>query len=86
MKRKSPYAAVFRALEAIAGSEPSIRELEELRKAPDDDPNDLEALDAAWEDQPVTFGPGEAGCPMAENIVRPFNDDAAAPAKEQSHG
>jgi len=85
-KRKSPYAAVFRALEAIAGSEASIRELEELRKAPDDDPNDFEALDAAWEDQPVTFGPGEAACPMAENIVRRFNDDAAATAKEQSHG
>lgn len=82
-KRKSPYAAVFRALEAIAGAEPSARELEELRKAPDDDPNDLEALDAAWEDRPVTFGPGDAGCPTAENMIRRFRDDAA---KEQTRG
>lgn len=86
MKRKSPYAAVFRALEAIAGGEPSARELEELRKAPDDDPNDFEALDAAWEDQPVTFGPGEASCPMAENMVRRFADDAVVAAKEKHHG
>jgi len=61
-RRKSPYAAVLRALEAIATGEPSAIELDELRKAPDDDPNDLEALDAQWEDQPVTFGPGDAAC------------------------
>ena len=65
-KRKSTYAAALRALEAIAGGEPAARALDELRKAPDDDPNDLAALDAHWEDQPVTFGPnsdlGEAAC------------------------
>ena len=67
-KRKSPYAAVFRALEAIAAHAPEQSELEELRKAPDDDPNDFEALDAAWEDQPVTFGPGEQSCPKAARM------------------
>ena len=65
-RRKSPYAAVLRVLEAIAGVSPSPKELDALRKAPDDDPNNLEALDALWEDQPVTFGPtsldGNAGC------------------------
>ncbi len=61
-RRKTPYAAVLRVLEAIAGGAPSPRELDALRKAPDDDPNNLEALDALWEDQPVTFGPGDAAC------------------------
>lgn len=68
-KRNTPYAAVFRMLEAIAGREPSQRELNDLRKAPDDDPNDLEALDAAWEDQPVTFGPGDDGCSKVNQML-----------------
>lgn len=66
-RRKSSYAAALRALEAIAGDEPAAKALDELRKAPDDDPNDLVALDALWEDRPVTFGPGEDGCNNALN-------------------
>lgn len=61
-RRKTPYAAALRVLEAIAGVSPLPKELDALRKAPDDDPNNLEALDALWEDQPVTFGPGDAAC------------------------
>lgn len=72
-KRNTPYTAVFRVLEAIAGGEPSARELDELRNAPDDDPNDLEALDAAWEDEPVTFGPGEEGCPKVGQMLDRMN-------------
>lgn len=64
-RRKSSYAAALRLLEAVARSEPTARELDELRKAPDDDPDDFDALDARWEDQPVTFGPGDAGCDSA---------------------
>jgi nitrate reductase delta subunit len=34
-----------------------------LRAEPDPEPDDLEALDAAWEDEEVLFGPGAAsGC------------------------
>ena len=61
-KRNSSYAAVFRALEHMAGADPAARALDELRKAPDDDPNDLQALDALWQEAPVEFGPGEVGC------------------------
>jgi nitrate reductase delta subunit len=68
-KRASPYAAVFRALEAIAARAPDAGGVAELRKAPDEDPDDLEALDAAWRDQPVTFGPADAGCPRAHEIL-----------------
>ncbi len=72
-KRTSPYAAVFRMLEAIAGGEPSKRALDDLRKAPDDDPNDLEALDAAWEDEPVTFGPSAGDCPKVAQMLDRMN-------------
>ncbi len=69
VKRKTPYAAIFSVLEAMAGRAPAASQLDELRKAPDDDPNDLEALDAAWEEQPVTFGPGEEGCPKVDQML-----------------
>ena len=74
-KRKTPYAAIFSVLEAMAGREPATSQLDELRKAPDDDPNDLEALDAAWEDQPVTFGPGEEGCPKVDQMLERMRGD-----------
>jgi nitrate reductase molybdenum cofactor assembly chaperone NarJ/NarW len=76
-KRKTPYAAVLRVLEAMAGREPAQSELDELRKAPDDDPNDLEALDAAWEDEPVTFGPDEEGCPKVDQMLERMGVDSA---------
>lgn len=76
VKRKSDYAAVFQALTAIAGDEPSLKELNELRAAPDDDANDLDALDAAWEDKPVTFGPGDAACPKAASMLDRMRADA----------
>ncbi|WP_428028564.1 nitrate reductase molybdenum cofactor assembly chaperone, partial [Altererythrobacter sp.] len=60
-KRKSAYAWVLLALESIARGKPSQAVLDELLAAPDDDPEDLQALDRAWEDQPVTFGPGAGG-------------------------
>ncbi len=61
-KRGSPYEAVFRALVAIAAAKPKDEDIEELMQEPDPDPTDLAALDQAWEDEPVTFGPGNGGC------------------------
>lgn len=69
-KRKSVYAPIFALLQTIAAAAPNSKVLNELRGAPDDDPNDLQALDAAWEDEPVTFGPGEEGCPKAEEMLQ----------------
>lgn len=61
-KRKSPYEAVFRALAALAAAKPRPEDVAVLMQEPDPDPLDLAALDAAWEDEPVTFGPGANGC------------------------
>lgn len=56
-RRQSPYAAVFAAIEALAGAGrlPTV-ELDTGDAAPADD---LEALDAEWEETAVTFGPGD---------------------------
>ncbi len=72
-KRKTPYAAAFRVLELIAERAPVDQEVAELRRAPDDDPNDLQALDAAWEDAPVTFGPEETACSKVTQMLDRMN-------------
>jgi nitrate reductase delta subunit len=61
-KRKSPYEAALRTLAALAAAKPKPEDVAILMQEPDPDPLDLAALDAAWEDEPVTFGPGATGC------------------------
>ncbi|MGE5150032.1 MAG: nitrate reductase molybdenum cofactor assembly chaperone [Rhodospirillaceae bacterium] len=72
-KRRSPYEAVMAALLAISKAKLDAKTLDVLRAEPDPEPDDLEALDAAWVEQEVTFGPGAAkdACPvdrMAERL------------------
>lgn len=62
-KRSSAYADVFAALEVLAAEKPDTEVLDAILAGPDDDPTDLAALDAAWKDEEVRFGPGaESGC------------------------
>jgi len=62
-KRSSPYESVFRALVALAAAKPQEEALSSLLQEPDTDADDLAALDKAWEDEPVRFGPGASdGC------------------------
>jgi nitrate reductase delta subunit len=74
--RKSAYAAVFAALATLANA-PAI-------DGPDtsaEDPNDLVALDAAWEEAAVHFGPGEqidsCGTDRLRTRLRAATRDAA---------
>jgi nitrate reductase delta subunit len=60
VKRSSPYAAVMSSLLAISKARLDDAALATLRAEPDPEPDDLEALDAAWEEEEVTFGPGAA--------------------------
>jgi nitrate reductase molybdenum cofactor assembly chaperone NarJ/NarW len=61
--RKSPYEAAFRALAALASIRPDAAAVAAVLEEPDSDPADLAALDAAWESEPVTFGPAAtSGC------------------------
>ncbi|GAB1584417.1 hypothetical protein PPNSA23_43600 [Phyllobacterium phragmitis] len=59
-KRQTPYAAAFAAISDLAGEASPVELVADDAAAPDD----LAALDAAWEEAAVTFGPGEAldGC------------------------
>jgi len=59
-KRASPYAAVFAGLLALAKARPDKQILARLLSEPDPEPDDLAALDAAWEEEEVLFGPGAA--------------------------
>jgi nitrate reductase delta subunit len=62
-KRESAYESVFRALVALAAAKPKDDEVSALLTLPDPDASDLAALDAAWEAEAVTFGPGTSdGC------------------------
>ena len=57
-KRQSAYEAVFRALVQLAATKPKADVVSALLAEPDPDANDLGALDAAWEEEAVRFGPG----------------------------
>lgn len=59
-KRGTRYEAVLAALVALSDVRLDTEQIARLRSEPDPDPDDLEALDAAWEEDEVTFGPGAA--------------------------
>lgn len=59
-KRKSAYANAFEVLETLSSGKSDKSLIAELLEQPDDDPDDLEALDRIWEEEVVTFG-GNAG-------------------------
>ncbi|MCW5681090.1 MAG: nitrate reductase molybdenum cofactor assembly chaperone [Xanthobacteraceae bacterium] len=62
-KRSSPYQGVFQALVSLSSELPERAAVQEIMARPDADADDLEALDAAWEEEEVRFGPGtDAGC------------------------
>ena len=59
-KRKVSYSSVFSCAQALAHAKPHTDILAALMREADEEPNDLAALDAAWEEEEVTFGPGAA--------------------------
>ena len=71
-KRSSSYESVMAALLALSRARLDAATLAALRAEPDPEPDDLEALDAAWVDQEVTFGPGTAAasCPVDRMATR----------------
>ncbi|MBV5269916.1 MAG: nitrate reductase molybdenum cofactor assembly chaperone [Afipia sp.] len=60
-RRKSSYRAIFDTLVAMVAEAPQREIVDELLKGPDPDPMDFAALDAAWEEEEVKFGPGSQG-------------------------
>ena len=76
-KRNTRYAAVMNALAVLANAPDAGGVAEAV-----EDPNDLAAMDAAWEEAAVRFGPGEAidncGVDRLRNRLRAANRDVAA--------
>lgn len=69
-RRESPYAAVFAALVQLSGAKADAAAVADLVEKPDVDPDDLEALDAVWEESEVRFGPDpNAGCPQVRDML-----------------
>lgn len=75
-KRRSAYTIVFSVLEALALGKAKAEEVAHLLAEPEDDPNDLAALDRVWEEDAVTFGPGSTGtvapdgsCPVTRDLL-----------------
>lgn len=69
-RRESPYAAIFDALALLSHVRPDVAAVTELLDLPDDDPTDLTALDAVWDEAQVTFGPDpNAGCPQVRDML-----------------
>jgi nitrate reductase delta subunit len=63
--RNTPYATVMTALAELAQAPTAGRS-----EIPDEDPSDLVALDAAWEETAVRFGPGEMTDGCSTNRLR----------------
>jgi nitrate reductase delta subunit len=73
--RNTGYMTVMAALADIADA-PALA----MSDIPEDNPDDLEAMDAAWEEAAVRFGPGEAvdacGVDRLRNQIRAAGRDA----------
>lgn len=70
VRRESGYAAAFAALSRMAGAKADLEAVAGMLAQPDDDPTDLTALDAVWEETEVTFGPDpNAGCPQVRTML-----------------
>lgn len=83
-RRDSGYAAAFAALSGLAAAEVDAEALAALLAQPEDDPADLAALDAIWQETEVTFGPDpNAGCPQMRDILASMDSPTrpAAPAR-----
>lgn len=59
-KRDSIYAGIFDILQDISEQKPDAKLVEDILSTPEDDPDDLDAMDQIWEEEAITFG-GNAG-------------------------
>ncbi|MGB3148894.1 MAG: nitrate reductase molybdenum cofactor assembly chaperone, partial [Paracoccaceae bacterium] len=85
VRRESGYAAVFAAFSQIADTKADADAVAEILAQPDDDPTDLAALDAVWEESEITFGPDpNAGCPQVRDMLAAM-DQPRAPAANAPH-
>ncbi|WP_116653961.1 nitrate reductase molybdenum cofactor assembly chaperone [Pelagibacterium sediminicola] len=81
-RRESVYAAVLEGLVTLSCADPATEEAQALLAQQDDNPEDLAALDAIWEEAQVTFGPDpDAGCPVSRDILARMEPAQARPSR-----
>ncbi len=79
VRRGSGYDAAFAALSQLANVQVDADALAGMLAQPDDDPTDLQALDAVWEETEVTFGPDpNAGCPQVRDMLALMDTPASS--------
>ncbi len=90
-KRDSAYAALMEALVELSHSTPDANALAALNEHHLENPDDTCAVDRAWEDSEVRFGPEggndslkDSGCPRAAEIVQRMQ--ASLPVIAQTSG
>lgn len=75
VRRESSYGAAFAALLDLTGARADAAAVAELLATAEDDPTDLDALDAVWEETEVRFGPDpNAGCPQVREMLARMDD------------
>lgn len=80
VRRESGYHAAVAALLQLAGTQADAEAVADMLAQPDDDPTDLTALDAVWEETEVTFGPDpNAGCPQVRDMLATMDGVAPTP-------
>jgi nitrate reductase delta subunit len=87
-KRGSTYAAAFEALVSLAQAQPDAGILSNLREVEIENPHDLAALDRAWEETEVRFGPGDAkdgDCPRAGQMLRAMESGKTTITQERTN-
>ncbi|HTN64166.1 MAG TPA: nitrate reductase molybdenum cofactor assembly chaperone [Devosia sp.] len=85
-RRDSAYAAVLETVVTLSAADSTTEAAQALLSLQDDNPEDLAALDAVWEEAQVTFGPDpNAGCPVSRDILARM-DPAPTPATRHTGG
>ncbi len=81
VRRESGYDAAFAALSQLAGAQADVEAVAGMLAQVDDDPTDLTALDAVWEETEVTFGPDpNAGCTQVRDMLAQMTIPVDKPA------
>jgi nitrate reductase delta subunit len=84
-RRESGYESVFKALLQLSGQQADAEAVAGMLAEPDDDPTDLTALDAVWEETEVTFGPDpNAGCPQVRDMLAMMDHPADSALNPQN--
>lgn len=78
-KRGSPYAGAAAALVSLSAKSVDRAALEQIAKGALTDDDSLEALDRAWEEEPVTFGAGNAAKSACRPSAAPTSHAARPP-------